>query len=191
MLLNGKAVFQRLVLDQGYYPDGIMTAPSDEALERDIIISKAAGFNGARLHQKVFEERFLYHADRLGYLVWGEYGDWGMQFAPMTVPNPEFNQPFAAMFAQWSEALARGLQPPVDHRLVPAERDQPPERRQLSGACGRHRRLIQFHQARRPHPPGDRRIRLLPLRSITPISATATTTRRMSESSKPSLRTSS
>lgn len=112
VLLNGKAAFQRLVLDQGYYPDGIMTAPSDEALERDIIISKAAGFNGARLHQKVFEERFLYHADRLGYLVWGEYGDWGMQFAPMTVPNPEFNQPFAAMFAQWSEALARDFNHP-------------------------------------------------------------------------------
>ncbi len=37
----------------------------------------AAGFNGARLHQKVFEERFLYHADRLGYLVWGEFPDWG------------------------------------------------------------------------------------------------------------------
>ena len=65
------------MLDQGYYPDGIMTAPTDEALVRDIELSMAAGFNGARLHQKVFEERFLYHADRLGYLVWGEFGDWG------------------------------------------------------------------------------------------------------------------
>src|ERR671911_1529223 len=77
VLLNGKPVFQRLVLDQGYYPDGIMTAPSEEALVRDIELSMSAGFNGARLHQKVFEERFLYHADRLGYLVWGEFGDWG------------------------------------------------------------------------------------------------------------------
>ncbi len=76
--LNGKAVFQRLVLDQGYYPDGILTAPTDEALRRDIELSLAAGFNGARLHQKVFEERFLYHADRLGYLVWGEFSDWGL-----------------------------------------------------------------------------------------------------------------
>ena len=64
--LNGKAVFQRLVLDQGYYPDGILTAPSDEALKRDIELSMAAGFNGARLHQKVFEERFLYYADQHG-----------------------------------------------------------------------------------------------------------------------------
>ncbi|MDB6092467.1 MAG: beta-galactosidase [Verrucomicrobia bacterium] len=76
--LNGRPVFQRLVLDQGYYPDGILTAPSEAALVRDIELSMAAGFNGARLHQKVFEERFLYHADRLGYLVWGEFSDWGL-----------------------------------------------------------------------------------------------------------------
>ena len=76
--LNGEAVFQRLVLDQGYYPDGIMTAPTDAALRRDIELSMAAGFNGARLHQKVFEERFLYHADRLGYLLWGEFGRLGL-----------------------------------------------------------------------------------------------------------------
>ncbi|CAA9266849.1 MAG: GH2, partial [uncultured Chloroflexia bacterium] len=82
--LNGAVVFQRLVLDQGYYPDGIMTAPTDEALIRDIKLSMAAGFNGARLHQKVFEERFLYHADRLGYLCWGEFADWGCSgFGPM------------------------------------------------------------------------------------------------------------
>jgi len=76
--INGRKVFQRLVLDQGYYPAGILTAPSDAALEQDIHLSLAAGFNGARLHQKVFEERFLYHADRLGYLVWGEFSDWGL-----------------------------------------------------------------------------------------------------------------
>ncbi len=89
--INGKVVFQRLVLDQGFYPDGIYTAPTDEALVKDIELSLAAGFNGARLHQKVFEQRFLYHCDRLGYIVWGEYGNWGTnhtepyslgQFAP-------------------------------------------------------------------------------------------------------------
>lgn len=77
-LLNGRSVFQRLVLDQGFYPDGIYTAPSDEALLKDIHLSKAYGFNGARLHQKVFEERFLYHCDKEGYLVWGEFGNWGL-----------------------------------------------------------------------------------------------------------------
>ena len=76
--LNNQPYYQRLVLDQGFYPDGIWTAPSDEALKRDIELSLAAGFNGARLHQKVFEERFYYWADKLGYLTWGEAPSWGL-----------------------------------------------------------------------------------------------------------------
>lgn len=74
--LNNKPYFQRLVLDQGYYPDGIWTAPTDEALKHDIEMSKAVGFNGARLHQKSFEERYYYWADKLGYLTWGESASW-------------------------------------------------------------------------------------------------------------------
>jgi beta-galactosidase/beta-glucuronidase len=76
--LNNQPLFQRLVLDQGFYPDGIYTAPDDAALKRDIELSQQVGFNGARLHQKVFEPRFLYWADKLGYLVWGEFADWGL-----------------------------------------------------------------------------------------------------------------
>jgi beta-galactosidase/beta-glucuronidase len=76
--LNNEPYYQRLVLDQGFYPDGIWTAQSDEALKRDIELSMAAGFNGARLHQKVFEERFYYWADKLGYLTWGEAPSWGL-----------------------------------------------------------------------------------------------------------------
>jgi len=75
--INNEPIFLRLVLDQGFYPDGVWTAPSDAALKRDIELSMAAGFNGARLHQKVFEERFHYWADRLGYLTWGESASWG------------------------------------------------------------------------------------------------------------------
>jgi hypothetical protein len=108
--LNGEPVFQRLVLDQGYYPDGIMTAPSDEALRRDIQLSMAAGFNGARLHQKVFEERFLYHADRLGYLVWGEFADWG---ASGFGPQHDHQQPAITYAAQWLEALERDYSHPA------------------------------------------------------------------------------
>lgn len=78
ILLNGKSVFQRLILDQGFYPDGVCTAPTDEALRRDIVLAMELGFNGARLHEKVFEERYLYHADRLGYLVWAEFPNWGL-----------------------------------------------------------------------------------------------------------------
>ena len=79
--LNGRSVFQRLVLDQGFYPDGVYTAPDDEALAADIDRSMAMGFNGARLHEKVFEERFLYHCDQKGYLVWGEYPNWGLDIS--------------------------------------------------------------------------------------------------------------
>ncbi len=111
VLLNGRPVFQRLVLDQGYYPDGLMTAPSDEALVRDIELSLAAGFNGARLHQKVFEERFLFHADRLGYLCWGEFGDWGA-VEEGSSRRGEYQQPTAGFVTQWLEALERDYSHP-------------------------------------------------------------------------------
>ncbi len=75
--INGEPVFQRLVLDQGFYPDGIYTAPTAEALKKDILLSMEVGFNGARLHQKIFEPLFLHYCDELGYIVWGEHGNWG------------------------------------------------------------------------------------------------------------------
>lgn len=78
LFLNNEPIYLRLVLDQGFYPDGIWTAPSEEALKRDIELSMKAGFNGARLHQKVFEERFHYLADKMGYLTWGETASWGI-----------------------------------------------------------------------------------------------------------------
>ena len=78
--LNNEPYFQRLVLNQGYYPDGIWTAPSDEALKNDILLCKAAGFNGARLHQKVFEERFHYWADKLGFITLGRISQLGDEY---------------------------------------------------------------------------------------------------------------
>jgi beta-galactosidase/beta-glucuronidase len=111
--INGEPVFQRLVLDQGYYPDGVMTAPTDAALKRDIELSLAAGFNGARLHQKVFEERFLYHADKLGYLVWGEFGDWGCNEAEFSrYSGTDYQKPDASYITQWLEALERDYSHP-------------------------------------------------------------------------------
>lgn len=82
ILINGRSVFQRLILDQGFYPDGIWTAPTDDELKQDVLRSKILGFNGARLHEKVFEPRFLYWADKLGYMVWGEYPNWGLNYSP-------------------------------------------------------------------------------------------------------------
>ena len=76
--LNNKPLYQRLVLDQGFYPTGIWTAPSDKDLKNDILLSMKAGFNGARLHEKVFEDRFHYWADKLGYITWAEFPNWGM-----------------------------------------------------------------------------------------------------------------
>ena len=105
ILLNGKPVFQRLVLDQGFYPDGICTAPSDEALKRDIEISIAMGFNGARLHQRVFERRFLYWADKMGYLVWGEYGNWGLDLS-----DPASLESY---LVPWMEAMERDYNSPA------------------------------------------------------------------------------
>ena len=107
--LNGKTIFQRLVLDQGYYPDGLMTAPRDEDLVEDIRLSLEAGFNGARLHQKVFEERFLYHADRLGYLVWGEFGDWGAANLGRFPHHQSFS---ASYITEWLEAIERDYSHP-------------------------------------------------------------------------------
>jgi beta-galactosidase/beta-glucuronidase len=97
--LNNRPIFLRLVLDQGYYPDGIWTAPSDAALRQGIELAQAAGFNGARLHQKVFEPRFHAWADRLGYLTWGEAASWGCNAA-----KPEGRDNF---LREWREIVER------------------------------------------------------------------------------------
>ncbi len=103
--LNGKALFQRLVLDQGFYPDGVYTAPSDAELEGDIDRAVAMGFNGARLHEKVFEERFLYHCDRKGYIVWGEYPNWGLDVS--------HEDAVYAILPEWLEEIERDFNHPA------------------------------------------------------------------------------
>jgi beta-galactosidase/beta-glucuronidase len=103
-MLNGEPVFMRLILDQGFYPDGIYTASCDGELIADIKRSMDMGFNGARLHQKIFEPRFLYHCDRLGYMVWGEHGNWGLDLA-----GPAAWQGF---IPEWLEMLRRDFNHP-------------------------------------------------------------------------------
>ena len=90
--LNHKPLFVRGVLDQGYWPDGLMTAPSDEALVADIEFVRAAGFNMLRKHIKVESRRWYYHCDRLGILVWqdmvsggGLPGEWTSANIPTLV----------------------------------------------------------------------------------------------------------
>ncbi len=127
VFLNHRPLYQRLVLDQGFYPDGIWTAPSDEALRRDIELAMQAGFNGARLHQKVFEERFHGWADRLGYLTWGESPSWGCdqnsiagarnflsEWAEILVRDR--NHPSIITWTPWNETVGRTC--PAQHARV-------------------------------------------------------------------------
>ena len=102
--LNGRPVFMRTVLDQGFNPEGIYTAPDDDFLRRDIELMLGLGFNGARLHQRVFEERTLYWADKLGYLVWEEYAD---DFDLSTAAAIEWFLP------EWMETVQRDFNHPA------------------------------------------------------------------------------
>ena len=121
--LNGKSVFQRLVLDQGFYPDGIYTAPTEDELIADIKRSMDMGFNGARLHQKVFEPLFLYHCDRLGYIVWGEHANWGLNIA-----RPEAWRGF---LPEWREVLERDYNHPAIIGWCPLNETQKDQDRDL------------------------------------------------------------
>lgn len=104
-MLNNKPVFLRMVLDQGFYPDGIYTAKDDATLKRDIQLSKDAGFHGARLHEKVFEKRFIYHCDKAGYIIWGEHANWGMDYTN-AVAQGNF-------ICEWAEILERDFNSPA------------------------------------------------------------------------------
>jgi beta-galactosidase/beta-glucuronidase len=107
--LNNRPLYQRLVLDQGYFPDGILTAPTDEDLRRDIELAQEMGFNGARKHQKVEDPRWLYWADRLGFLVWGETAN-AYQY------SPDYVRRFTA---EWQEAVRRDYNHPCIVAWVP------------------------------------------------------------------------
>ncbi|MBE6690785.1 MAG: beta-galactosidase [Ruminococcaceae bacterium] len=102
--LNGKPLFLRTVLDQGFYREGIYAAPDDAALEKDIHLAMDMGFNGARLHEKVFDPRYLYHADRLGFLTFGEFPDMGLSIGKI--------EALAYMLPEWLEVLKRDVNHP-------------------------------------------------------------------------------
>ena len=117
--LNNSPRYLRFVLDQGYYPDSQWTAPSDEALRHDIELSMKAGFNGARLHQKVFEERFHYWADRMGYLTWGESSSWGMD---TNIPETARN-----FLSEWGEIIVRDRNHPSIIAWTPTNEEWAPD----------------------------------------------------------------
>lgn len=101
-MLNNRPYYQKLVLDQGYWPQSLLTAPSDEAFVEDIRLVKAMGFNGVRKHQKVEDPRFFYHADRMGLLVWGEIGS-----------SYIYSRKAAGrLYGEWQEAVLRDYNHP-------------------------------------------------------------------------------
>ncbi|MBE3577940.1 MAG: glycoside hydrolase family 2 [Limnochordales bacterium] len=107
--LNGRPYYLKLVLDQGYWPEGLLTAPSDEALRADIEWGKAFGFNGCRKHQKVEDPRFLYWADRLGYIVWGEMAN-----------AYRYSEDYAVrILAEWQQVIERDYNHPCIIAWVP------------------------------------------------------------------------
>lgn len=89
--LNNRPYYLRMVLDQGYWPDSLMTPPGGESLRADVLLAKSFGFNGVRKHQKLEDERYYYWADRLGLLVWAEMPS-SYAFRPQGVP---------AFLAEW------------------------------------------------------------------------------------------
>jgi Glycosyl hydrolases family 2, sugar binding domain/Glycosyl hydrolases family 2, TIM barrel domain/Glycosyl hydrolases family 2/Domain of unknown function (DUF4350) len=100
--VNGRPVYLKLLLDQGYWPESILTPPSEEAILKDIDFVQMMGFNGVRKHQKVEDPRFLYWADRRGLLVSGEIAD-----------AYDFTEQAARRFTtEWMDAIKRDYNHP-------------------------------------------------------------------------------
>jgi len=126
IVLNNRPYFLRMVLDQGYWPEGGQTAPSDAHLRTDIELTKRMGFNGVRKHQKLEEPRYLYWADRLGLLVWGEMPS-AYRFRRDSVER---------VTAEWTAAIERDSSHPCIIAWVPINEswgvpnltDSPPQR---------------------------------------------------------------
>lgn len=128
LTVNGKPVFMRLILDQGFNAEGIYTAPDAEFLKRDIELSMELGFNGARLHQRVFEERTLYYADHLGYMVWAEEAsgidlstaDATERFLPewMEIVNMHYNHPSVVGWCPFNETYHEMVLHKETHTLL-------------------------------------------------------------------------
>jgi beta-galactosidase/beta-glucuronidase len=108
-IFNNRPMHLKLVLDQGYWADGGLTAPDDDALRRDVELVKQLGFNGVRKHQKIEDPRFLYWADRLGLFVWEEMPS-PYRFSPQTVTR---------LTREWTAAIERDVSHPCVICWVP------------------------------------------------------------------------
>ena len=100
--INGRPVYLKFVLDQGYWPESLLTPPSDEAIQFDIRMTKEMGFNGARKHQKLEDPRFLFWADKMGFLVSDE-------MANSYLYDEQYVQRFQK---EWMEVVERDINHP-------------------------------------------------------------------------------
>jgi beta-galactosidase/beta-glucuronidase len=109
LCLNNSPYYMRLILDQGYFPEGIMTAPTSEVLKSDVELTKAMGFNGARKHQKIEDPLYLYWCDKLGLLLWGEMAN-----------SYSYSEKYVERITQeWQEAIHRDYNHPCVIVWVP------------------------------------------------------------------------
>jgi beta-galactosidase/beta-glucuronidase len=109
MSLNGRPMYVKMVLDQGYWPDSTLTPPSDDAIQYDIKMTKAMGFNGSRKHQKLEDPRFLYWADKMGLMVSSEMANAYL-----------FDEGYVQRFTrEWTEAVERDYNHPSIVMWVP------------------------------------------------------------------------
>lgn len=109
LCLNNRPYYMKMVLDQGYYPDGNLTPPSDEAIKQDVELTKEMGFNGARKHQKIEDPRYHYWCDKLGLLVWGEMAN-AYDYSNVYVKR---------ITHEWQEAIDRDYNHPCIVAWVP------------------------------------------------------------------------
>jgi beta-galactosidase/beta-glucuronidase len=149
LVMNGRPMYLRMVLDQGYWRESGMTAPSDAALRRDVELAKEMGFNGVRKHQKIEDPRYLYWADRLGLMVWEEMPS-AYRFDASTVRR---------VTREWTEAIERDISHPCIICWVPLNEswgvpDLPDrsDQRDFVRALRRKRRLGE-HRQRHHHDP--------------------------------------
>ena len=138
-LLNGRPYYVRAVLEQGFWPDSHLAAPDDGAHRDEIALVKRLGFNAARIHQKIEDPRFLYWADRLGLLLWGE----------MAAPYEFTTQSITRLVAEWGAAVRRDRSHPSIATWVPINESwgvqhlaDRPEQRALSRALADLTRAI-------------------------------------------------
>lgn len=174
LYLNGRPFYMRTILDQGFNSDGIYTAPNDEFLKRDIELAMELGFNGARLHQRVFEERTLYWADKLGYIIWGEYANGSDISSPIGVSyflpewietvKRDFNHPSIIGWCINNESYwMKDVNETCQNMIFDATKELDPTRPVIDASGGVHFKTDMFDVHDYTHDPDSLKSKLAPM----------------------------